>query len=80
MPSDWVRRQIDRMLDDAAEALATFDWARVQACALTVLALARDNADASAHLAAAEQRLGTAMSTPSARGRGLRCGEEPSAL
>lgn len=46
MPSERVRRQIERLLDEAEAALASLDWAQVRARADAVLALDPDNADA----------------------------------
>jgi hypothetical protein len=37
MATERVQRQIDRLLDDAEEALAGFDWDSVRQCAEAVL-------------------------------------------
>ncbi|MCH8063372.1 MAG: serine/threonine protein kinase, partial [Chloroflexi bacterium] len=57
MPSERVQRQIDRILDDAEEALALFDWEAVRRNALAVQALDPDNEDALTYLEAAERSL-----------------------
>jgi hypothetical protein len=57
MPNERVQRHIERLLDEADQALAARDWAQVRACAQDVLALDAENADATALLAAAERWL-----------------------
>ncbi len=70
MASERSQRQIDRLLDDAEEALTRFDWDSVRQCAEAALAYDPENEDAKLHLAAAECALGTAPSQPtSARPR-----------
>ena len=58
MASERVQRQINRLLDEAEEAVTGRDWIRVRDCAQDVLALDPDNADAGAFAAAAERTLG----------------------
>ncbi|MCH8063556.1 MAG: serine/threonine protein kinase, partial [Chloroflexi bacterium] len=57
MPSERVQRQIDRILDDAEEALGVYDWEAVRRHALAVQALDPDNEDAQTYLEAAERSL-----------------------
>ena len=65
MTSERVQRQIDRLLDEAEEALAQRDWEAVRDRVQDALALDPDNADARGFLAAAERALGSgAQSTP----------------
>ncbi|MBI2886001.1 MAG: serine/threonine protein kinase, partial [Chloroflexi bacterium] len=64
MPSERIQRQIDRFLDEADQAMAQSDWARVGDRADNVLALDPENADAQAYLAAAQRRLGEATPPP----------------
>ena len=58
MPSERVQRQIDRLLDEAEQAVAKSDWALVRDRAQNVLRLDPQNADALAYLAAAEREPG----------------------
>jgi class 3 adenylate cyclase/tetratricopeptide (TPR) repeat protein len=62
MPSERVQRQIDRLLDEAEWAIAESDWSLVRARSQQVLALAPDNADAHAYLAAADRGRATSDS------------------
>jgi len=55
MPSERMQRQIDRLLDEAEEAIASQDWPAVGERARSVLRLDPENADAIAFLAAAER-------------------------
>ena len=55
MASERFQRQIDRLLDEAEEALSRFDWERVRQCAQAVLAIDPENQDGSTFLAAAER-------------------------
>ncbi|MBI2887946.1 MAG: hypothetical protein HYY02_12150 [Chloroflexi bacterium] len=70
MPSERIQRQIDRFLDEADQAMAHSDWARVQDRAENVLALDPENADAQTYLAAAQRRLAD-RPTPSVAERDL---------
>ena len=46
MPSERVKRRIDRFLDQAEEAAETFDWVTVAEAARAVLRVDPGNADA----------------------------------
>ena len=45
MASDRVQRQIDRLLDEAEQAISRYDWDVVRQAADAVLAIAPDNSD-----------------------------------
>jgi serine/threonine protein kinase len=60
MPSDFIQRQIDRLLEQASDALQKFDWPTVHNSAATVLGLDPDNADAKTLLALADGEAGAA--------------------
>ncbi len=60
MPSERIQRQIDRLLDEAEEALSRFDWETVGKCAGAVLRLDSSNADAITFLEAAQGDAATA--------------------
>src|SRR5437764_985945 len=55
MPSERIQRRIERMLDEADEAVGHKDWVAVHENAQAVLALDPDNADARTYLAAVER-------------------------
>jgi hypothetical protein len=55
MPSERVQRQIDRLLDEAEEAISSQDWAAVAERAQAALRLDPENAGALSYLAAAER-------------------------
>ena len=57
MPSERIQRQIDRLLDEADEAIASQDWTTVSDCARSTLRLDPENQDAMSYLAAAERNL-----------------------
>jgi hypothetical protein len=57
MFSDRARRQIERLLDQAEEAIAQLAWGVVQDRAQAVLALDPENPDATNYLAAAQRAL-----------------------
>ena len=59
MVSERIQRQVDRLLDEAEEALSQFDWDAVRQRARAVLALDPDNADALTYDAAAQRALGS---------------------
>jgi hypothetical protein len=65
MPSERVQRQIDRLLDEAEQAIAASDWPRVSDRAQNVLALDPENSDAVSYIAAANRAIGGA-SAPAA--------------
>ena len=55
MVSEGLQRRIDKLLEDASEAMATSDWAIVVNCADHVLRIDPDNEDARAYLDAFER-------------------------
>jgi len=55
MPAPRIQRQIDRLLDEAEQAVVGHDWAKVQAIAREVLSLDPENEDARSFLAAARR-------------------------
>ena len=57
MPSERIQRQIDLLLDQAEEAIASQDWTTVGDCARSALRLDPENQDALGYLAAAERDL-----------------------
>jgi hypothetical protein len=59
MPSERIRRQIDRLLDQAEEATERKAWAEVRELAQRALALDAENAEARAIAAMAAEELGT---------------------
>ena len=58
MESERLKRQIDRLLNEAEEAISQLDWATVRARAQAVLVYDPDNVDALAFLTGAERALG----------------------
>ena len=64
MTSERVQRQIDRLLDEAEEALAQRDRAAVRERVQHALALDPDNSDARGFLAAADRALGNGPQPP----------------
>ena len=54
MASERIQRRIDRLLDEADEAVSRFDWEAVRQRAEAVLAFDADNHEARAFLDAAE--------------------------
>ena len=65
--SERIQRQIDRLLDEAEEALAQFDWEAVRQRTQAVLALDPKNDDALTYLAASERSLGITDPTETAQ-------------
>ncbi len=65
MASERVQRQIDRLLNEAEEAIILEDWSTVSSRARSVLRIDPDNSDELAYLAAAERDSGatTELST-----------------
>ena len=61
MPSERLQRRIEALLDEADTAMASGDWATVQARARSVLAADPDNADGHEYLAMAERGLAGAV-------------------
>ena len=64
MASERIRRQIDRLLDEAEQAVVLRDWSAVRQHAQDALVLDPENSDALALLAAAER--GVASPNPGA--------------
>ncbi len=62
MPSERIQQQIDRLLDEAEQAMGSEDWATVAARARAALRLDARNEDALAHLAAAASEAGQELS------------------
>ena len=62
MASERVQRQIDRLLDEAEEAISRFDWEAVRQVGQAVLAIDPMNADAITYLASADRALGATIS------------------
>ena len=58
MPSERVQRQIDRLLDEAEQAITNEDWTTVASRVRSVLAIDPENGDAVAYLAAVERAQG----------------------
>jgi serine/threonine protein kinase len=67
MASERLQRQIDRLLDEAEEAISRFDWDALFQRAQAVLAMDPENRDALAFLATAERALATAAALPSSQ-------------
>ena len=65
MASDRVQRQIDRLLDEAEEAISKYDWEAVRQAAQAVLAISPDNDDAATFLASAVRALRVVPDSPS---------------
>ncbi len=63
MVSERIQRRIDRLMDQAEEAMERLDWNSVRDCAKAVLGLDAANNDANAFLASAEQVLGNDLTT-----------------
>ena len=66
MPSDRIQRQIDFLLDQAEEAIASQDWTTVRNRARSVLRLDPENQDALGYLVAAERDLHPETTLPAA--------------
>jgi len=67
MASGKLQRQIDRILDEAKEAISRFDWDALLQRAQAVLAMDPANGDSPAFLATAERALATAAALPSSQ-------------
>ncbi|MCH8222913.1 MAG: protein kinase [Chloroflexi bacterium] len=76
MPSERVQRRIDRLLDQAEEAVDQRDWSAVHEIADAVLVADPENEDAKTFNAMAEKSLG---SQPSSTTPDLQSGTEPPA-
>jgi len=59
MPSERVQRQIVRLLDQAEEAIALWQWEDLRATCEVVLSLDPENSDATRYLALAQKSLTT---------------------
>jgi len=59
MPSERIQRQIDRLLDQADEAISNRAWTAAGEHAQSMLRLNPDNSDALAYLATAKRDSGT---------------------
>ena len=77
MASERVQRQIDRLLDEAEDAVSRSDWASVRDRAQNALAFDPENTDALSFLAAADRALGT-PSAPSSSSSGATASVAPS--
>ena len=60
MASERFQRRIDRLLDEADEAIARYDWEAVRQAAQAVLAIDPDNSDGQTFLATVERALAEA--------------------
>ena len=60
MTSERTQRQIQRLLDEAEEAITRRDWPAVRETAMDILALDPESVDGRSFLGAAERRLGAA--------------------
>jgi len=58
MANERIQQRIQRLLDEADEAVSQFDWETVQNSSRAVLAFDPDNSEALAFLTAAERALG----------------------
>ena len=67
MASERLQRQIDRLLDEAEEAITRFDWDALLQRAEAVLAMDPENRDALAFLATAKRAIGAAEALPSSQ-------------
>ena len=65
MASDRFQRRIERLLDEADEAISQFDWEKVRQCAQAVLAIDPENVDGLRFLAIVERALSGSSDSPS---------------
>ena len=63
MATERIKRQIDRLLNEAEEAVSSSDWDKARDRAQNVIALDSGNLDALTYLAAAE-RASASLATP----------------
>ena len=68
MTSERMQRRIERLLEQADEAIEGLQWERLREIARAVLGIDRENADALAYLAAAESNLVPSESPTAAEG------------
>ena len=81
MASERVQRQVDRLLDEAEEAVVRHQWDIVRARAESVLAFDPDNADAAAFVTAADRaKTTTAPPPPSAIEQPTAAAAQPSSF
>ena len=59
MASERIQRQIDRLLDEAEQAITSEDWPTVASRVRSVLAIEPENEDAKAYLAVVERVIGS---------------------
>ncbi len=64
MASDRLQRQIERLLDEADQAITGEDWSTVSSRARSVLAIDPENAEGLAYLATADRALGASAPQP----------------
>ena len=62
MASERIQRQIDRLLDEAEQAITSDDWPIVASRVRSVLANEPENGDAKAYLAGVERAIGSPQS------------------
>lgn len=67
MASERLQRQIERLLDEADQAIASEDWPTVLSRARSVLAIDPENVDGSAYRSTAERALGRSDGSEGAR-------------
>ncbi len=65
MASERFQRRIERLLDEADEAIARYDWEAVRQAAQAVLAIDPDNSDGQTFLATVERALAGTPNAPS---------------
>ena len=65
MASERFQRRIERLLDEADEALARYDWEAVRQAAQTVLAIDPENGDGLTFLATVERALASTTGSSS---------------
>ena len=65
MASERFQRRIERLLDEADEAIARYDWEAVRQAALAVLAIDPDNSDGLTFLSTVERALARTPDSPS---------------
>ena len=67
MASVRLLRQIERLLDEADQAITKEDWSTVSSRARSVLAIDPDNSEGMAYLAAAQRALDTLSAAPTSQ-------------
>ncbi len=61
MASERLKLQVDRLLDEADQAITSEDWSTVGSRARSVLAIDPENTEGLAYLAAAERAQGNSL-------------------